>query len=488
MRRLSYIIVSLIMVLTVSSITAFARPDWPTDTGVQSEAGIVMDMDSGAVLFAQNIHEQKIPASITKLLTALVVIENCDNLDAKITFSHDAVYNVESGSGNKLALEEGDVLSVRECLYVMLLQSSNQAANALAEYIGGSRSGFVDMMNRKVADLGCQESHFANPSGLNDDTQRTSAYDMALIARAAFQNQQLLEISSTRKASIPPTINNPDGRTFSMEHKLLITEDGNSEEYYPDAVAGKTGWTSQAGQTLVTYARRGDRGEIAVTLRSTQKTHYSDTKTILDFGFARFQNVNIADNETEYVTGSTPVTIGNETYQPSELYIDKAAVITIPNEAGFTDAEKELVTELPKDHPEGAVARLVYTYNERKIGEGWLFTTRAQSVDAVAPPSEGEVPAGTEPSGDGTGQDAPGFKLPDPFKLPTPLVMAGIGVLCLAAAVAGGCFWSLKRRKAELERQRQLREKRRQRLADIGFTEEDFERILEERRQQRDMR
>ena len=482
MRRLSYIIVSLIMILTVSSITAFARPDWPTDTGVQSEAGIVMDMDSGAVLFAQNIHEQKIPASITKLLTALVVIENCDNLDAKITFSHDAVYNVESGSGNKLALEEGDVLSVRECLYVMLLQSSNQAANALAEYIGGSRSGFVDMMNRKVADLGCQESHFANPSGLNDDTQRTSAYDMALIARAAFQNQQLLEISSTRKASIPATINNPDGRTFSMEHKLLITEDENSVEYYPDAVAGKTGWTSQAGQTLVTYARRGGRGEIAVTLRSTQKTHYSDTKTILDFGFARFQNVNIADNETEYVTGDTPVTIGGETYQPSELYIDKTAVITIPNEAGFTDAERELVTELPKDHPNEAVAKLVYTYNERKIGEGWLFTTRAQSVDAAAPPSEGESPAGIEPSGDGTGQEAPGFKLP------TPLLMAGIGVLCLTAVIAGSWLWLKKCRDAERERQRQLREKRRQRLADIGFTEEDFERILEERRQQRDMR
>lgn len=482
MRRLSYIIVSLIMVLTMSSITAFARPDWPTDTGVQSEAGIVMDMDSGAVLFAQNIHEQKIPASITKLLTALVVIENCDDLDDKVTFSHDAVYNVESGSGNKLALEEGDVLSVRECLYVMLLQSSNQAANALAEYIGGSRSGFVDMMNRKVADLGCQESHFANPSGLNDDTQRTSAYDMALIARAAFQNQQLLEISSTRKASIPATINNPDGRTFSMEHKLLITEDENSVEYYPDAVAGKTGWTSQAGQTLVTYARRGGRGEIAVTLRSTQKTHYSDTKTILDFGFARFQNVNIADNETEYVTGDTPVTIGGETYQPSELYIDKTAVITIPNEAGFTDAERELVTELPKDHPKEAVAKLVYTYNERKIGEGWLFTTRAQSVDAAAPPSEGESLAGIEPSGDGTGREAPGFKLP------TPLLMAGIGVLCLAAVIAGSWLWLKKRRDAERERQRQLREKRRQRLADIGFTEEDFERILEERRQQRDMR
>lgn len=149
MRRISYIITSLIMVFSMTAITAFAKPDWPIDTGVQSEAGIVMDMDSGAVLFAQNIHEQKIPASITKLLTALVVIENTNDLDAPVTFSHDAIYNVESGAGNKFNLEEGDVLSVRQCLYAMLLQSSNQSANALAEYVAGSRQAFVDMMNQR---------------------------------------------------------------------------------------------------------------------------------------------------------------------------------------------------------------------------------------------------------------------------------------------------------------------------------------------------
>lgn len=477
MHRLSYIIVSLVMVLSLSSVTAFAKPDWPTDTGVQSEAGIVMDMDSGAVLFAQNIHEQKIPASITKLLTALVVIENCDNLDAPVTFSHDAVYNIESGSGNKLALEEGDVLSVKDCLYVMLLQSSNQASNALAEYIGGSRSGFVDMMNRKVAELGCQESHFANPSGLNDDTQRTSAYDMALIAREAFKNPTLLEISSTKKASIPATINNPDGRTFSMEHKLVITEDESSEEYYPDAVAGKTGWTSQAGQTLVTYARRDGRSQIAVTLRSTQKTHYSDTKTIMDFGFARFKNVGIADNETDYVTGDASVTIGSETYEPGQLYIDKTAVITLPNDAQFVDAQKQLVTDLPSDHPEGAVAKLSYTYNERKIGDAWLFTTREQSVNTAAPLPSQEEPQTQDP------------QVPDSsgFKIPTPVFIVGGVILVLAALAAIGFFWIKKRREAERQRQLRLREKRRQRLADIGFTEEDFERILEERRKQRDM-
>ena len=145
MRRISYIITSLIMVFSMTAITAFAKPDWPIDTGVQSEAGIVMDMDSGAVLFAQNIHEQKIPASITKLLTALVVIENTNDLDAPVTFSHDAIYNVESGAGNKFNLEEGDVLSVRQCLYAMLLQSSNQSANALAEYVAGSRQATIPM-------------------------------------------------------------------------------------------------------------------------------------------------------------------------------------------------------------------------------------------------------------------------------------------------------------------------------------------------------
>ena len=156
------------------SVCAFAKPDWPLDTGCQSEAGIVMDLDSGAVLFAQNIHVQEYPASITKLLTALVVVENT-SMDEQVTFSHDAVYNVESGSGNKLQLEEGDVLSVKDCLYVMLLQSSNQAANALAEHVGGSREAFADMMNEKAASLGCRESHFVNPSGLNDPEQLTGS-------------------------------------------------------------------------------------------------------------------------------------------------------------------------------------------------------------------------------------------------------------------------------------------------------------------------
>lgn len=464
------------------SVCAFAKPDWPLDTGCQSEAGIVMDLDSGAVLFAQNIHVQEYPASITKLLTALVVVENA-SMDEQVTFSHDAVYNVESGSGNKLQLEEGDVLSVKDCLYVMLLQSSNQAANALAERVGGSREAFADMMNEKAASLGCRESHFVNPSGLNDPEQLTSAYDMAQIGAAVFGNPTLLEICSTTSATLPPTINNPNGRTYSMEHKLVVTGDSSDENYYPSAVAGKTGYTSLAGQTLVTYAEQDGRRQVAVTLKSTQRTHYSDTKTILDFGFARFKNVSVAENETDYVTGEEPVTIGDETYSPSDLYLDEKAVVTLPNDAQFSDADKYLQTEIPASHPEGAVGRIIYTYNDRQIGVAWVYSTKAASAPVSAEDGTDNETAGSENTTDAakTGTSSTADKEKKPLKLTKATYIAagaGVVVLLIAAAV----IWFMIQRKQEEERMRVLREKRRKRLADMGCSEEEFERLVNERK------
>ena len=123
--------------------------------------------------------------------------------------------------------------SVKDCLYLLLLQSSNQAANALAEHVAGSRDAFADMMNEKVKELGCTDgTHFANPSGLNDDTQVVSAYDMAIIAQAAFNNSDVLEISSTKSYKLAPTQNNPSGATCANEHRLIITDDETSELYY----------------------------------------------------------------------------------------------------------------------------------------------------------------------------------------------------------------------------------------------------------------
>ena len=458
------------LTLALTAFPVFAKPDWPADTGVQSEAGIVMDMDSGAVLFAQNIHVQLPPASITKLLTALVVAEHA-SMDEQVTFSHDAIYNVESGSGNKLGLEEGDVLSVKDSLSVMLLQSSNQAANALAEHVAGSREAFADMMNEKAEALGCRESNFENPSGLNDEAQLTSAYDMALIGAAAFSDPEILEICSAKKATLPPTKNNPEGRTYSLEHKLGVTEDGTSEYYDPEAVAGKTGYTSLAGQTLVTYAVKDDRRQVAVTLKSTQKTHYSDTKTILDFGFKRFKNVNVAENETHYITGEEPVEINGVSYLPSELYLDDTAVITLPNDAEFGDADQYLQTEIPENHPEGAVGRIIYSYNDRQIGVAWLYTTKALS--SAAEPSQ-EAPEQTDPSSSKEPSEKKGISLPDGL-------IAGAGAAVLLLIAVCGIYAAVQQRK-EKERLARMKERRRKRLEEMGCSQDEFERLLNERK------
>lgn len=491
MKRLRRLLISLMITALMAAgmpMTAFAKPDWPSDTGIESEAGIVMDADSGAVLFGQNIHVQKAPASITKILTALVVIEN-SSLDDTITFSHDAVYNVEDGSGNKNAIEEGDTLSVRDCLYLLLMRSSNQAANALAEHVGGSRDGFVKMMNEKTEELGCENSHFANPSGLNDDTQLTSVYDMALIASAAYKNDTLLTISKDKSYRLPATKNNPDGVTIQPEHKLLITTDTESPNYYPYAVAGKTGYTSIAGQTLVTYAIKDDRRQIAVTMKSTQATHYQDTIALMDFGFLRFKNVNISENETAYTSGDQPVQIGDNSYQPSDLSMDTLAVITLPKDASFADAEKTVVTDLPEDAPQGAVALLSYKYNDRKIGQVYLISASAAEAEANGETASDDGNTASDSAASNTGASGKSKQAKSSFHLTLPklpkvsvrTVLIVVVSVLLAAACAALVWLFYRRHQEEKRRQEDRRKRRRQRLQEIGCSQEEFEKLLEKR-------
>ena len=491
MKRLRRLLISLMITALMAAgmpMTAFAKPDWPSDTGIESEAGIVMDADSGAVLFGQNIHVQKAPASITKILTALVVIEN-SSLDDTITFSHDAVYNVEDGSGNKNAIEEGDTLSVRDCLYLLLMRSSNQAANALAEHVGGSRDGFVKMMNEKTAELGCENSHFANPSGLNDDTQLTSVYDMALIASAAYKNDSLLTISKDKSYRLPATKNNPDGVTIQPEHKLLITTDTESPNYYPYAVAGKTGYTSIAGQTLVTYAIKDDRRQIAVTMKSTQATHYQDTIALMDFGFLRFKNVNISENETAYTSGDQAVQIGDNSYQPSDLSMDTLAVITLPKDASFADAEKTVVTDLPEDAPQGAVALLSYKYNDRKIGQVYLISASAAEAEANGETASDDGNTASDSAASNTGASGKSKQAKFSFHLTLPklpkvsvrTVLIVVVSVLLAAACAALVWLFYRRHQEEKRRQEDRRKRRRQRLQEIGCSQEEFEKLLEKR-------
>ncbi len=251
--------------MDISSITK------PT---VASQGAVLLNAADGSVLFSKNGDTTYYPASITKLMTALLVAENC-NLDDTVTFSATATTNLESGAVS-IGMAEGDTMTVRQCLYALLLKSANEVGNALAEHVAGSNAAFAEKMNAKAASLGCTNTHFANPHGLNDPNHYTTPHDMALIARAAFANDIVKTVASTRTYTLPATKNNPSGLTVTMGHKMLNPNDA---RYYQGIIGGKTGYTSKAGNTLVTVAERNGVRLVAVVMKS-QSTHYTDTKAL----------------------------------------------------------------------------------------------------------------------------------------------------------------------------------------------------------------
>lgn len=252
----------------------------PENPAAASQGAVLYDVSNNRFLFEQNADTRYYPASITKLMTALLVLEH-SSLDDTVTFSESAVTNLEAGAVT-LNIKAGDKFSVKDCLYALLLKSANEVANGLAEHVSGSISGFAELMNQKAASLGCTNTHFVNPNGLNNTNHYTTARDMALIAKAAFENQTLSQIASTVNYDFPATAAVPSVRKLTMGHKMVNPA---AAEYYQGIVGGKTGYTSLAGNTLVTCAQRDGKRLVAVVLKSKQ-THYADTKALLDYGFA----------------------------------------------------------------------------------------------------------------------------------------------------------------------------------------------------------
>lgn len=352
---------------------------WPDNVSISAEGGIVMDADSGVILYGKNMHNTYYPASITKILTALLIIENFD-LDDTVTFSHNAVFNVEPGS-TSAGLDVGDTLTVRDCLYAMLLKSANEVANALAEYASGSIEAFAAVMNAKAKSLGCTDSHFNNPSGLNDPDHYTSAHDMALIAQAAFRNEIFTEIDSTLYYDLPPTKRNPEGFRIYPGHRMMKK---NMPQYYAGIIGGKTGYTSLAGNTLVTCAQRDGVKLIAVVLNG-HSTHYVDTKALLDFGFRNFQSLDAADYDTTYTSITNDMTIaGLPTTDLSVLRVQDDCRITLPVGANFSDTVSSITYDLPEDAPPDAIAQISYQYGDRQVGSTYLVRNREKALPLPA--------------------------------------------------------------------------------------------------------
>lgn len=236
---------------------------------VSAAAAVVMDADSGQVVFEKDSHAHRAPASTTKMTTALVTLEN-----AHLTDIVTAGPNVKNVEPTIIGLDPGDTLTVEQLLYGLLLPSGNDAAVALAEHVGGTEAGFVTMMNAKVAQLGLKDTHYVTPHGLDSPGHYSSAYDLALTARAAFKNPIFEKIVATKEYRIE----GPVKWYFKNGNRLLDTFSG------ADGV--KTGYTDDAGACLVASATRNGHRAIAVVLNSQDTT--GDSAALLDYFFSRY--------------------------------------------------------------------------------------------------------------------------------------------------------------------------------------------------------
>lgn len=257
-----------------------------------AKAAVLMDASSGRVLYESNAHQRLSPASVTKIMTALLVAEQ-GNLEQKVTISQNAADTPESS----VWLEPGEKLTRRQLLYACMLNSANDAAVALAESVAGSEQDFVQLMNRRARQLGMKDSHFGNPHGLETAGHYTSAYDLALLSREALTNKIFRQVVATQSTKIPWTGKEYD-RLLVNQNRLLYRYDG--------AIGVKTGYTKQAGNCVVGAAQRGSLVLIAVVMNSPSV--YPDLEQMLDYGFANYSKVTL--KKAGQITATVPVENG----------------------------------------------------------------------------------------------------------------------------------------------------------------------------------
>lgn len=351
---------------------AKAADYWPSGVDVVAESAIIMEQETGTILYSKNMDEVHFPASITKIMTALIVLENCE-LDEKVKFSAEAVYGTELGSSS-IARDVNEEMTVEQTLYGMMLESANECAYALGEHVAGNIPSFVKMMNEKAKELGCTNTHFNNTNGLPDDDHYTTAHDMALISRAAYAIPKFAEIVGTKSYTIPPTNKHADPTPLNNHHQMLHFYKSN-KYIYDYCLGGKTGYTAVAGATLVTYAKKNGMTLICVVMKDTVTDEYTDTTNLFEYCFDNFSTYNVADFAS---ISEDDVNITGVLSENSELIkIDKKGMIVIPKTASVLDVTSEVVP-YSKKGDNSVVGQLKYTYADRTVGQANLVFTNAE--------------------------------------------------------------------------------------------------------------
>lgn len=323
--------------------------EWPQAPAVYADAAIVMDMDTGEILMGKSIEEKHYPASITKLLTVLLTLENASLTD-QVEFTQDSVSFLQYEDAH-IGMRPGEKISMEDALYAILLASANEVSHAVAEtvgkqYFGGDYNRFIERMNEKSQELGCVNSHWINSYGLHDDNHYTCAYDMAKIASQVYSHETFRNIMRQNEHKIGETNLVKEERVFQQTHRMINPYG----EYYNDiCTGGKTGYTEEAMNTLVTMAEKDGKRLVAVVLHDYGAEVYKDTEKMLAYGFDNFKKMPIQEAErNDDIKG----------------FAKKDAQILLPSNLEFSQLQKEIILT-----DRGIrTGQLIYKYEGHEMG------------------------------------------------------------------------------------------------------------------------
>ena len=365
---------TLIYLLIIFSILsnlnlAYASPN------ILSESAILIDAASGTILAQKNPDKKMYPASLTKIMTAILAIE-MGKLTDVITVDDDTPFEIE---GSHVALEPGEILTLKDLLYSLMLPSANDAASAIAKHYGKNLDGFVKIMNEKAKELGAYNTNFANPHGLHDVNHYTTAADLALITQYAMKNETFRKIVETTRYEIKTTNKKDEPRYFTTLNKLLYNTTNNQiyvdgtyiSPYYEYATGAKTGYTPEAGNCLAATATKNGTELIAVTMKGISLEMYQDTHNLFNYGFEEYQNITLINKNT--FIKNIKISNGDS----KEISIITETDLTALLEKGSMDNIKSNVIMNDIDLPierNDVVGKIEYTLNNEIIGTVNLIT------------------------------------------------------------------------------------------------------------------
>lgn len=344
---------------------------------------ILIEANTGKILYEKNSNDVRFPASTTKIMTAILTVENC-NLDDVATVSHNAVYSIPYDYTHA-SLKEGEELTIEQLLYALMIPSANDAAIVLAEHISGSVEEFAKLMNKRAEELGCKNTHFVNPNGIHSKDHTSTSYDLALMGKFAMQNSIIRKIVSTTQFTLSATNKySKTDRIFNNSNDLLNTY---SKYYYEGTTGVKTGYTGEAGNCIIASAKKNNLEVILVVLggESTNtglSQRYLDCKTLFDYAFKNYSIKTL--NEKNAVLKQITVCGATEETQNLNVLIKDKIEIFAENSVDLSSLEPEITLDENLRAPisaNSAIGKITYNYDGQTYSSDLIAETQVLSSD-----------------------------------------------------------------------------------------------------------